>query len=707
MEMPMQQTIVQNTSTLNAALAYVGAGLSVIPVLPNKRPAIRWTEQQSKIPAAIEIYKWFRPAGRNVAIVGGAVSGGLLIIDFDQNADAIFPAWQQMVGELAYWLPVVRTGKGYHVYLRCDEPGRNRKLATSAAGVLIETRGEGGYVLAPPSKHPSGRSYELVQGNLLDIPHLSSEQVEKLITAAEFFDEPAPAPTSPQQPEPLPNVPNGLAKKDGYIQAAIRNEMAAVINAPRGDRNNQLFRSTAALANFIGSGLLSESDVVNAMKEAASTAGLVAEEAAQTERTIQSGLKRGRSTPRDAPETGKVALDNGSPAAVAKPDIDVRNPKTKDFLAAFAMLGFSFRVNELDDTIEVNGKPITDGIAATIRNRVRDIGLTSVSRMTDAWTQAAYENAYNPIKDFLKGLTWDGSDHIGAFVSNYLTETTGFGQVAFRRWMVGSVAKIFENAQNFMLVWDGPQGIGKSMLARWLCPLPSYFIEGPIRPDDKDFLIRLCTKWIWEVSELQSTTRKADREALKGFITTQEVTVRKAYARYDIVKPAMVSMIGTINEDGAGFLTDPTGNRRFVIINIQEINWDYQKHVDPKLMWAQAYGLYKAGESWRLTPDESKQRDAINAEYEMNSSFADFFFEYYRYDPNSDHYEPATAILKNLKDAGLGGSIQANQNELSRLMKKLGAKKSRIRVLEGRPTAYRGVLPRLSFLPSEDVPDGF
>lgn len=46
----------------------------------------------------------------------------------------------------------------------------------------------------------------------------------------------------------------------------------------------------------------------------------------------------------------------------------------------------------------------------------------------------------------------------------------------------------------------------------------------------------------------------------------QEITLRKAYTKYDITKPAITSFIGTINEDGAGFLTDTTGNRRYVII---------------------------------------------------------------------------------------------------------------------------------------------
>ena len=97
--------------------------------------------------------------------------------------------------------------------------------------------------------------------------------------------------------------------------------------------------------------------------------------------------------------------------------------------------------------------------------------------------------------------------------------------------MLGTVGKVINHDQNFMLVLDGRQDIGKSSLVRWLCPLPDYFIEGAIVPDDKDSTLRLIRHWIWEVGELQSTTRKADREALKNFITTVSYTHLDVYKR--------------------------------------------------------------------------------------------------------------------------------------------------------------------------------
>lgn len=392
------------------------------------------------------------------------------------------------------------------------------------------------------------------------------------------------------------------------------------------------------------------------------------------------GVARPQQRPAQAPAQ--------APAAAA--GIDIRNPKTEDFRKAFGVLGYDFKMNELDDSIWCNGERMTDGTEAIIRNRCRDIGLTSVSRVKDAYIQFAFESPFHPVRDYLNGLAWDGKDWISVFVSTFLNETTGFGETAFKRWMIGSVAKIFEQGQNFMLVWDGPQNIGKSTLARWLCPLPQFYIEGAIKPDDKDSLIRLASRWIWEVMELQSTTRKADKEALKAFITTEEVTVRKPYGVNDMIKPAMASLIGTINEDGSGFLTDPTGNRRFVIIRFESIDFDYTQ-LDPALLWAQAVAMYKAGEPWALTREERQKQAEINTNYEIDSVVSLLLFEHFEITEDPNAYTTAADILSELELAGLKGNQQANANEIGRIMKRLGVQDFRPLVNGRRPRAYRGV----------------
>lgn len=168
-----------NPSLLEIARAYVSAGLCVLPIRGDgsKKPSLpTWKEFQRRRPTPRELATWFHPGSPvGIAVVCGAVSGGLEVLDFDDGD--VFLEWAALVGAeapgLLPRLTQVRTpAGGRHVYYRC--PGLvkgNRKLARTAAGkALIETRGEGGYVLAPgcpPCCHPTGGVYEHVAGPAL------------------------------------------------------------------------------------------------------------------------------------------------------------------------------------------------------------------------------------------------------------------------------------------------------------------------------------------------------------------------------------------------------------------------------------------------------------------------------------------------------------------------------------------------------------
>jgi predicted P-loop ATPase len=202
-----------------------------------------------------------------------------------------------------------------------------------------------------------------------------------------------------------------------------------------------------------------------------------------------------------------------------------------------------------------------------------------------------------------------------------------------KRWLIGAIAKAYQAEQNRMLVLDGPQDVGKSHFARWLCkPLQGLFVEGPINPDNKDDQIRLMRSWIWEVAELGSTTRRADQEALKYFLTMRQVTVRKPYGKFDIVKPALASFIGTVNNE-AGILNDPTGSRRFMVAKLLSINWDYVL-LDVNQVWAQAKALYDAGETWKLQDADADLATQANEDYQIEDPLLSYVLR--RFDITGD-----------------------------------------------------------------------
>lgn len=368
------------------------------------------------------------------------------------------------------------------------------------------------------------------------------------------------------------------------------------------------------------------------------------------------------------------------------PPVAPEQPESTLLLERLELLGFRFRLNLCGGIIEVNDQPLDDITKAEIRVALRDTGLTKkIAAAEDAYLALARRNSYHPVREYLDALKWDGSDHITALTRHLHSDDppivyaggmrAPLHHVYFYRWLIGAVAKAYTGAQNPMLVLDGPQGVGKSTLARWLCPLPGYFVEGAINVSDKDSLVRLAGQWIWEVAELDATTRRADQSALKDFITKETVTVRKAYGKNDYRGPALASLIGTVNNT-SGFLADETGSRRFLITRLHRIDLHY-KEIDPDQLWAQARQLYRDGERWELIGEEAHMQAQVNEGYEVETTLTDWLDRSFDFAPSYDTPYSLADIIAAMDSDGvkLSGSERMQAMELARVLIQKKARK--------------------------------
>ena len=369
--------------------------------------------------------------------------------------------------------------------------------------------------------------------------------------------------------------------------------------------------------------------------------------------------------------------------------------KSGEYIKALKHLGYSFRYNLCTQEVEVNGQRLTDTLALEIRRKARDIGIWEVNVLEDTYIAEGWANRYHPIRNYLTSLKYEGGDPIKA-VSECFTDEHGVFSLWLRRWLVGAVARVMQNSQNRVLVIDGVQGLGKSKFAEWLCsPMSEYYHEGPIQPEDKDCRLRRMSTWIWEVNEFGSTTRRADREALKAFITTNTVRERKPYGRFDIQGPAMASYIGTVNNE-SGVLTDPTGSRRFIVAHVTEIDWHtYRDKISVDQVWAQAFDLYLANEPWDLQPDERRQAEAINETYQVVDLVEETIKRWLIINPaDSSNWMSTVEILDILKDP-LKGNLKSNEVDTRRLasaLTKLGLSKATLkRTAYGTMRGYYGI----------------
>jgi hypothetical protein len=133
---------------IQVANSYIEHGFSVIPVGADKKPLIKWEQYQNRIATPEEVERWSKFKNPNVAIVTGHLSG-IVVVDVEAG------------GSIDGYTPTVIAktgGGGWHFYYK--HPGYEFKNSARKLRELTDIRGDGGYVVAPPSLHKSGKHYE-------------------------------------------------------------------------------------------------------------------------------------------------------------------------------------------------------------------------------------------------------------------------------------------------------------------------------------------------------------------------------------------------------------------------------------------------------------------------------------------------------------------------------------------------------------------
>lgn len=370
--------------------------------------------------------------------------------------------------------------------------------------------------------------------------------------------------------------------------------------------------------------------------------------------------------------------------------------------------GYYFRINDLDESLEVKTtgegwQRISDTLECVIKSDMRDEGYgskrkPSLSAMRDAYTKWAHESRYNPIKSYFDSLVIEDylPDTNGPYyiptMSAYFDNPDGQMGVWLFRWMVGVIAKVYEGVRNPMLVLVGPQRSGKSFFSQWLCPVKDRFIRAAINPDNKDSNLRLADVLIWEVEELGATTRRADVEALKAFITKSFIYERPPYGRHPIHKPANASFVGTVNHDGAGFLTDVTGSTRFLSCEIEGIDFAYSQDVEVATLWREALWYYRhVPKAWELTDQEKQTQAIVNAKFETISALADVVESNFIITYDDVDFLTTQRIKNTCSNYYRITNENAFNNELARVLYKLGLKKGRQTHSDGGARGWHGL----------------
>lgn len=310
------------------------------------------------------------------------------------------------------------------------------------------------------------------------------------------------------------------------------------------------------------------------------------------------------------------------------------NPKTfketlKNFKALLAWEGVTLRYKMIGRKIEwrdsydckgdtADGDRLTKLISAAKKYSL------PVTLITDYLSTVASENAFNPVEAFIMRQPWDQQTDYIEQLLNTLTIAKGFdvslARTYLKKWLVSAVmlatAQRPQEAHGVLILQSDNHGAGKG---RWFKRLvetidPDLLASGGLDVRDKDSILRIGKKWIYELSEIEASMSRREIGELKAFITTDTDEVRAPYARTAQKLPRRTVFCGSAN--AKTFLTDPTGSRRFWVIPVESV--DYQHSVNIQQVWAQAFHLYQSGESWWLSHDEIQAvTDANNAHFQQ------------------------------------------------------------------------------------------
>lgn len=530
---------------LEAALKYAEMGFAVFPVRRDKKPYTPNGFKDAKKDKRAIRFWWNKWKDANIGIATGSVSGGIVVIDVDVDkdkgiyGDESLKEWENEHGELPNTWRVVTGRGGYHYYYKT-----NQKIK-SAASIYpgIDVRGEGGYIIAPPSIHENGRYYNWeVNQSPEDIKiHIADDKVMEFLKISK----------------------NSEGKSKFVLPEVIQ----------KGKRNDTLYR--------YGCSLQAKGYEDDEIREKLQEANMRC-----TEALTDSEINTICSSVFQLEKGEKVRHITINDPEWHKPDIHLTEQgiplrSSHNFEEAVRYderLFKKLRKNELayapyvfgelpwDESNKVREWTNEDDahLIAFIENEYH---IYNKEKLMNAISTTADYNSYNPVKDMLeqRHLQWDEQPHIENLLSDYLGVTKDeYSVEVMKLFMLGAVTRAYHPGCKFdyVPIIYGTQGCGKSTFCRLLAVDDEWFDDNFNTIEGDKAAEKLRGLWIAEMAELLATKKAKEIESIKSFITSRRDRYRPPYGRRTENRDRVCVFIGTTNSEH--FLTDRTGNRRFL-----------------------------------------------------------------------------------------------------------------------------------------------
>ena len=339
-----------------------------------------------------------------------------------------------------------------------------------------------------------------------------------------------------------------------------------------------------------------------------------------------------------------------------------REQETAFLLEEFMNRRYEFRYNTVLDDLEYRQRDSIHFYFKPVDKRVRNSisicalkeGINAWDRDVDRFLNSEYVPLHNPVEEYLYDVgRWDGKDRILALARTVPCNNPYWAEL-FHRWFLNMVAhwrgntdKKYANSVSPLLV--GAQGTRKSTFCRSIVPpeLRAYYtdsIDFSRKRDAELYLNRFALINIDEFDQISST----QQGFLKHILQKPVVNVRKPYANAVLEMRRYASFIATSNQKD--LLTDPSGSRRFICIEVTEAI-DTNRPIDYNQLYAQAMHELDHGERYWFDQSDERIMTENNHDFEQIPPEEQLFYHYFRVAGNDEEGEwlSSAEILNRLR----------------------------------------------------------
>lgn len=376
-------------------------------------------------------------------------------------------------------------------------------------------------------------------------------------------------------------------------------------------------------------------------------------------RTTRTGKKSGLSKEKVIENLKKFSSIEGADELVKKvyeADYEEQDEEESILhgLEMYISNNYSIRMNEVTGYLEQNGASLSPSYLNTIFISAKKILPKLDYPLMMRLLKSDFIPSYNPFFEFFgsdgiavelpatpkpnKGFESPLIDKLSKTIKN---DNPLFTETFLRKWIVSIVSSAHKVHSPLLFCLLGKQNSGKTEWFRRLLPneLKMYYAESKLDKGKDDELV--MTENILVMDDELGGKSKRDALKINNITSVQWFTVRRPYGDQNEKILRLAVLCGTSNY--LTVLTDPTGNRRIIPVEVQDIDKELYNSIDKKELFLEAYRLYKEGFDWRVTVNDIPILNRDQHKYQMVMKEVELINKYFA--PGEDAYLSSTDIM--------------------------------------------------------------